>query len=445
VFFQHRLKSLVERLPESVGRPLARIPFALRLGPAYLKSCSDIERAERVSAAKLETEVVGQLRALLAYAYRHVEFYRDLYRARGIVVEDVRTLADWKCLPVVTKADLQAIPLEDRCARGVGGLKVNTGGTSGQPLEFLLDRQAFAREWAHMHRIWKSRGYRPEHLKLTFRGKHFERSSPLAYNAVHNEFVVNASCPMADVSDAVIGQILHKQIRWLHGYPSLIAEFGHAMMKHSMADQAEFRSRLLGVLLGSEAPVPVYLSVIEKRFSRNVVSWYGHSEMAILARETAAGIYESMASYGYAETEPGCSGDAQRLICTSLHNRAHPFIRYDTGDVVEPVSERACSIAFRVTEGRVGDFVTDRRGNRHSLTAIIFGRHHPAFERLRHLQIRDDGQGRIMLLATPIGTAVSADDLWQGFDLSDLDMDFRLTIIAEPIRTSAGKILLKVR
>ena len=39
------------------------------------------------------------------------------------------------------------------------GMKINTGGTSGQPLEFYLDHQAFAREWAHMHHLWQAHGY----------------------------------------------------------------------------------------------------------------------------------------------------------------------------------------------------------------------------------------------------------------------------------------------
>ncbi len=94
----------------------------------------------------------------------------------------------------------------------------------------------------------------------------------------------------------------------------------------------------------------------------NIVSWYGYSEMTVLPRETAKGVYESLPSYGYAEAVPNEYGGDCRLVCTGLHNRVHPFIRYDTGDLVEPVSQHGGSLAFRIAEGRVGDFVHDRQG-----------------------------------------------------------------------------------
>jgi phenylacetate-CoA ligase len=184
--------------------------------------------------------------------------------------------------------------------------------------------------------------------------------------------------------------------------------------------------------------------VIEQVLSSNVVSWYGHSEMSVLARETAVGVYASLPSYGYAEAVPIEDSSVYCLVCTSLHNRVHPFIRYDTGDLIEPISHLGGSLAFRISEGRVGDFVVDRHGNKHALTAIIFGRHHDAFEHLQHLQIRDEGQGRITLVVTPRDSTVEADTLIQGFDLNDLDIEWRLQIVDAPVRTQAGKIRLKI-
>jgi len=353
-------------------------------------------------------------------------------------------LNDWDLLPIVTKEDMQGVPLDARCARNAKGLKINTGGTSGQPLEFYLDDQAFAREWAHMHHVWKAHGYRPQHLKLTFRGKHFDRARPLRYNAVHNEYVVNANCPMLQVVEAVLGLPRSSVIRWIHGYPSLVAEFAHALSGNGAPVVADFRARLFGVLLGSEYPAPMYRRVIEQVLSTNVVSWYGHSEMAVLARETALGVYESLPTYGYAEAVPVGNGQECRLVCTSLYNRVHPFIRYDTGDLIEPVSQSGGSLAFRIKEGRVGDFVLDRQGNKLALTAIIFGRHHSAFEFLRHLQVRDDGQGRIALLVTPRDSTVDVETLRKGFDLDDLDIEWQLEMVGAPIRTQAGKIRLKI-
>jgi phenylacetate-CoA ligase len=333
---------------------------------------------------------------------------------------------------------MQSAPLGARIARGAKGQKINTGGTSGEPLEFLVGNDAFAREWAHMHHVWKARGYRPWHLKLTLRGKHFGRDEVLRYNAVHNELVANANCSMSEVVSAVLALPRGLIVRWVHGYPSLVAEFAHALDARPPRNVSDFRGRLYGVLLGSEFPADIYRSPIEQILTCNVVSWYGHSEMSILAGEQASGIYESMSTYGYAEAADS------HLIGTSLHNFVHPFIRYDTGDVVEALPSRSGSLAFRVGEGRIGEFVCDRSGNRHALTAVIFGRHHPAFERIRHVQVRDDGGGCVALLVTPRSPQVDVESIRAGFHLEGLDIDWRIQLVDAPVRTGHGKIRLKV-
>ncbi len=438
------VKDVVENLPEAMGRPLTHVPFGLRLGAAYRHSVSAIRVAERVDPAEWDARLSMQLREILKLAVDQVGFYRDFYRARGFSSHEIQSIRDWARVPVVTKADLQGVPLSDRCIRGARGPCVNTGGTSGQPLEFQLDQQAFAREWAHMHHIWKARGYQAQHLKLTFRGKHFDRRQPLRYNAVHNEHVVNSNCSMQQVVEAVLALPRTRVIRWVHGYPSLVAEFAHALTAHASSSAAIFRARLFGVLLGSEYPVPTYRDAIERILSTNVVSWYGHSEMAVLARETALGVYESLPTYGYAEAVPSETGTTHRLVCTSLHNRVHPFIRYDTGDLIEPVSQLAGALAFRISEGRVGDFVVDRKGNKLALTAIIFGRHHGAFGIIQHLQVREEAPGRIVLVVTPRQFPADVLTLRRGFDFDDLDIDWDIEVVREPVRSGAGKIRLKI-
>lgn len=442
--WRSRAKSAVELLPESAGRPLSRVPFTVRLGHHYARSVGAIRETEARSASDVAQSILSEIRDIVRYVFDYVEFYRQHYQRNDFSPDSLKSYEDISRIPIVTKADLQSVPPSARCAVGARGMRVNTGGTSGQPLEFLLDKHAFAREWAHMHHIWKTRGYRQEHLKLTFRGKHFEDGEALRYNAVHNEYVVNANSSMSAVVEAVARLPRGRVIRWLHGYPSLVAEFAHAMAALPAPELAAFQSRLYGVLLGSEYPAPAYREAISRTLSSNIVSWYGHSEMAILARETAQGVYTSYPTYGFAEAVPAADGNGHRLVCTSLHNRVHPFIRYDTGDLIDPVSQSGGRLSFRIREGRVGDFVLDRRGRKLALTAIIFGRHHAAFSMIQHVQVCDHGAGRIALIVTPKSDSVDPAALLAGFDLADLDIDLELCLVGNPIRTPAGKIRLKV-
>ena len=279
---------------------------------------------------------------------------------------------------------------------------------------------------------------------MTFRGKHFDSATALRYNAVHNEYIVNANSSMGHVIDSLLELPSSICIRWLHGYPSLISEFAHELLKRDKNEIEKVRSRLIGILLGSEFPAPMYCSIIKSVLSNNLVSWYGHSEMAVLAKEIAEGVYQTLPSYGFAEAIPTQDGRSHRLICTSYHNRVHPFIRYDTGDLIEPVSQIGGVLTFKVNEGRIGDFINDAHGKRHSLTAIIFGRHHEAFNLLQHLQVREDAPGKITLVITPTSMSITDEDLRQRFNLNDLPFQWCIERVSEPVRTAAGKVTLKI-
>jgi phenylacetate-CoA ligase len=438
------IKQRIFSLAERHANVVSLFPDFLRVGPGYLSAVREIRRAESLSPALMEQRVFHRLRAIVGHAWANVPFYRDFYAAHGFSPEMLRRKEDWRRVPVVTKQDLQKASLEHRCTPGREGMNANTGGTSGAPLNFLLERSALPIEWAHMHAIWKTHGYHSSHLKLRIGGAYIAEDIPFSYHPRHNEFVVNANHPLPQVVAAVLALPARHKVRWIHGYPSLVAEFAQALAGYG-GDQAEiFRSQLYGVLLGSEFPAPVYREPISRLLSSNMVSWYGHSEMALLARETGVGIYQSFATYGFAEAVPTEDGAHHRLVSSSLHNLSHPFIRYDTGDLIEPVSNVGASLAFRIKQGRIGDFVTDRGGRRLALTSIIFGRHHPAFDEVQHLQVRQDMPGRITLLVVPRSVPFDIQVLRSGFDFSGLDLDWHLEAVPEPVRSKLGKIRLKV-
>jgi phenylacetate-CoA ligase len=428
---------------EAFSGPLTLLPDRFRIGRGYTAALRDIERFDAESLGQKVSATFERLKAIVRLAHDEIPFYRRFYEQRGFDPGQLRTLDDWNRVPIVTKQDFQTVPLEERCSRKLEGRVGNTGGTSGNPLVFKLPHNAVAVEWAHMHTLWKARGYRTSSLKLRIGGTYFEGNEAFRFHPRHNELIVNANSPMSEVVGHLLRQIERHRVRWIHGYPSLVAEFAHALAKAGDARQALFRGRLHGVLLGSEYPAPVYRDAISSALSDNVLSWYGHSEMALLAGETASGIYQSLPTYGYAEAVPTADGGSHRLVSSSLHNMVHPFIRYDTGDLIEPVAQTGAALAFRIKEGRVGDFVLDRAGRRLGLTSIIFGRHHTAFDTVQHLQVRQHSPGQMTILIVP-QTDNDLQSLKAGFDFSGLDLDWDLELIAAPIRSAGGKVKLKV-
>ncbi len=438
------MKERFFRHAEDHASLLSHIPAPLRIGPGYVRTKRLIRQSEAWSEAQTAAWLLPQLQKLLAHAVVNVPFYRWFYEQAQYEVSSLRTLDDWSRVPVVTKQDLQKHALEARCAKDAAGTLANTGGTSGTPLVFMLEAGATPVEWAHMHHIWSAHGYHVSQMKLRIGGTYFQHSAPFVYHPRHNEYIVNANRPMAEVAQAVLALSATKPFRWVHGYPSLVAEFAHEIAQQRNALAHRFVAHLRGVLLGSEFPAAVYREPIAAHLSSNIVSWYGHSEMALLARETTEGTYQSLPTYGYTEAVASDDDLGQRLVCTSLHNQVHPFIRYDTGDRVVAVSHSVGSLAFSIQEGRIGDFVEDRSGRKLSLTSIIFGRHHAAFNEVLHLQVRQDRPGYITLLVVPQAVPTDVASLAAGFDFTGLDLLFDVQIVDSPIRTRAGKLKLKV-
>jgi phenylacetate-CoA ligase len=439
-------KRAAERIPEPVGRQLARVPFSVRLGPAYSRARADIARFGALPAEARRQWVFGHVRRIVEHAHREVPFYRAWFARHGFDPRALRGFDDLRQIPVVTKADLREWTLEDRSCAQRGRLLLNTGGTSGEPLDFHVDRQAFAREWAHLLAIWAHLGYRRTDTKLTFRGKNLG-SATLRYNAVHNEWVVNtAHCDPDAVARAVLALATRRRISFLHGYPSAIHEFARLCADRHPELADSLRRSLRGVLFGSEYPAPVYREPVEAVFGAPTLSWYGHSEMAILAYEESGPYrYRPMQTYGFVEAVPDGAGEA-RLVGTSFHNLAGPLIRYDTGDRVEPVERDGVLEEFRVASGRVGEFVTDRGGRRIPLTALVFGRHHAVFGTARFVQVHQGEPGRATLVVVlPAGVDAAGQSTPAAFDLTGLDMEFRLAVRDQPVRTAAGKVPLLVR
>jgi phenylacetate-CoA ligase len=167
--------------------------------------------------------------------------------------------------------------------------------------------------------------------------------------------------------------------------------------------------------------------------------------MAILAFEDQEKfLYSPIQTYGYCEAIPDKTGEHQ-LVATSYYNTASPFIRYATGDLVKPEGFEKPLKGFRITYGRMGEFVIDENGEKISLTALIFGRHHRIFGMARYLQVYQERPGLSTILVTlPEGTEKKNIDWDKEFDGTGVSISFNFKVISKPFYSSSGKIPLLV-
>src|SRR5262249_30807519 len=114
-----------------------------------------LEQTQWRSADEISALQAGELRRLLRHAYANVPFYRERLESVGLHPDDVRTAAELRKLPGLTR-DEAARYAAERTPRSDPrvAIRKTTGGSTGQPLTFGYDLGS-----EHWRQAIKLRGY----------------------------------------------------------------------------------------------------------------------------------------------------------------------------------------------------------------------------------------------------------------------------------------------
>jgi phenylacetate-CoA ligase len=232
----------------------------------------------------------------------------------------------------------------------------STGGSSGQPVKFYLDRNRSPIEYVFVHDAWSRAGFRPGDPRCVFRG--VELSNAEATHMQYDPALAELRCSVFHLTDATMrgyyDEIVDRGIRFIHGYPSAIAIFAAYLAR---ADLAPF-SQIAGVFPTSERFSADQHDIVRQAFDRaTLVPFYGLSEKVAFACALPddADVFAFDPLYGYTELVddtgapvvlPGACG---RIISTGLLFPGMPFIRYDTGDSAQLVAAPHAANGHRLT------------------------------------------------------------------------------------------------
>lgn len=262
-------------------------------------------------------------------------FYRELNGSD--------TFNSWNDLPVLTKKNLQK-PLSERLSKGYSEKNVflnKTSGSSGEPFIFAKDKYAHAVTWASIiyrfgwygidfNSSYQARfygipkdfiGYRKERLK-DFLSKRYRFS-------------------IFDLSDAILEGFLKdfqtKKFDYINGYTSSIVLFAKFLKKKNIVLK-DICPSLKVCMVTSEMLFEDDKMLLETQFGIPIVNEYGASELDLIAFENINGEWQVNSETLYVEildddNQPVPNGKEGRIVITSLFNKAHPFIRYDIGDI----------------------------------------------------------------------------------------------------------------
>ena len=317
---------------------------------------------------------------------------------------------------------------------------MNTGGTTGQPMSFYVDKEALGREWAHIHYLWKQYGYKSNKLMITALGKKIG-DKPFVYHAVNNEFLINPV--IGGVKDylKLFELIIKYKIHFFQGYPSNIYKIMKDMKAVLSLSDFEILTSYLQICFLSSESTPQYMQdFLQKDCKLKLVTWYGHSEMCIFACDKdCENNYIPMYSYGFPEEING------KLVGTSTFNFDMPLIRYETDDVVSAkYNSLGYMSSFKMLKGRESDYIIDKFGKKISLTTNVFGQHHKIFNLCDFVQVIHDKQGELIFLISGLVPEEKKYNFFEFFDLDGFDFDFEFKEVSKPIRSKRGKLKLRI-
>jgi len=367
-----KLGSITSRLKPSLSAAFVRKVihplWARRTHPAYAKYLREFERNQFLHPNELRKLQMQRLRQQLVHAYRYIPFYRLRMNEAGLTPLDIQTHDDLRLLPVLTKRDIQDhqdllvssnVPANKR-------IRNQTGGSTGSPLQFYVDKERFDSRMASTARHDGWAGLRPGEWYAHLWGSRFDVGDHPDPNPAWRQKLLyrNLTLHTAAVTEEAMMQyveVLRKyRPRHLLAYAQSAVLFAEFCQKYEIRDIA-FDS----MIVSAEMLLPGKRAVLENTFGGKVFNRYGCREVSVIASECEfhSGMHiNADALLVEVESGPNLPAGMGRVLVTDLLNRSMPLIRYEIGDMAAIDSTMHCPCGRSLPligniEGRTSDFL----------------------------------------------------------------------------------------
>jgi len=309
----------------------------------------------------------GNLGVLLKHAYETVPYYRRIFRERGLMPRDIKSVDDLAKLPVMTKADVRK-NFEDLISRSFPRSRLipsHSGGT-GDPVHFYTTKESFSWEVAAEFRAYGWAGYRLGDPCFVIWGSPADLSK---YKSMISRFTKTFENILTVDAFLMTDEILSRYASLLKKFnPRIIRGYAHSvcMLARYLLERNINYVRPRAVITTAEILSGSRRKSIEEAFGCPVFDYYGSREVGGLAAECKEheGHHisaENVVLEFIREGERVAAGEDGVILVTSLRNFGMPFIRYQIGDVGKP-SDDICSCGrglplMSSIEGRTMEFL----------------------------------------------------------------------------------------
>ncbi len=349
-------------------------------GQSIYKHLHFLNKSQFWTREQIDNYQNEKLKQLIHHAFDSVPYYKDLFSELKLKPEDIRTKKDLEKLPILTKTIIKKQGIKRLTSSAIPIKKMSkssSSGSTGEPLFYYITKEAYSMNLAASLRGWYWMGYRlgDKYIKLS------QNPRKILLKRLQDKMSRNlylATNPLIDRNfEFILKQIGLYKPKIIRCYPDPLLFLARYRQNHPEFSYKPRAITTTGNTLHSETREEIEAAFGCKIFDS--FSCEGNSTVFECPTHTC---YHSTEEYGISEVlgengSPIKSG-VGRLISTDFWNFAHPFIRYDTQDLVE-ISDEVCSCARKLLRiiriiGRDNDVLVAPNGRKfivHNFTGFF--------------------------------------------------------------------------
>ena len=409
-----------------------------------------LEETQWWTPEQIEALQLQRLQRLVQEAGTHVPYYRSLFAAVGFDPAKLGRLEDLQRLPTLTKAIIRANTDALRHAHAQELAESTTGGSSGEPLIFMIGKERVSHDVAAKWRATRWWDVDIGDREIVLWGSPIELGAQDRMRMWRDRLFRSTLLSAFDMSehnlDGFIARIQRVRPRMLFGYPYSLA---------LLARHAERRGAALNdlgikvVFVTSEQLYEDQRATIGRVFGCKVANGYGGRDAGFVAHECPSGgmhitsedIVVELLDSNEKNVPVGQPGE---VTITHLASRDFPFLRYKTGDIAV-LDDRKCACGrglplLREIQGRTNDFLKATNGTPIPCGAFTYLlRSVPGIDSFKIVQ-ETVLSTRLMIVTTHGFEPASLDAVTKGFKLRlGQEVDIEIEYLPEIPREKTGK------
>ncbi|PWH84577.1 AMP-binding protein [Algibacter marinivivus] len=329
--------------------------FSLKLNGFPIKEATYVLKTIHNKDEREYTSYVeDKKKEIVDYHLKNNSFYKSF-------AKDVN-INDWDSIPIMTKKDLQQ-PLNKLLSNGFNKKNVyidKTSGASGNPFIFAKDKFCHALTWAVIKNRFgwfnidfnSSKQARFYGIPLDKKGNYIEK--------IKDFLSTRTRFDVFDLSDDAFENWINifktKQLEYMNGYTSSILQFAKYLKRKNIILK-DICPSLQVCIVTSEMLFEDDKKLMGIQFGVPIINEYGASELDLIAFENPNGNWLINSETLFVEILDENNtilpyGEEGRIVITSLYNKAHPFIRYDIGDI--GILSKASTLKTPILEKLIG-------------------------------------------------------------------------------------------